>query len=102
MEQQYIQILEKTNQQLGLWTNPYGIMIGVLAILFTILTIIAAVVIYQQSKDYKEKIDKLLGEYEKQLKASSKSQKAEIEKAIENLKGEKLFLGNTIGPLTVS
>ncbi len=56
MEEQYIQILEKTNQQLGLWTNPYGIMIGVLAILFTILTIVAAVIIYRQSKDYQERI----------------------------------------------
>jgi len=138
MEEQYIQILEKTNQQLSLWTNPYGIMIGVLAILFTILTIVAAVIIYRQSKDYKEKvqadreqyaknindfltsqksiieqrekqankveekIDKLLKEYENQLKESSKSQKVEIEKAIENLKEEKSLLGSTIGPLTVS
>lgn len=138
MEEQYIQILEKTNQQLSLWTNPYGIMIGVLAILFTILTIVAAVIIYRQSKDYKErvqadreqyaksindflssqksiieqrekqankveeKIDKLLKQYENQLKESSKSQKVEIEKAIENLKEEKLLLSSTIGPLTVS
>ncbi len=138
MEQQYIQILEKTNQQLGLWTNPYGIIIGALAILFTILTIVAAVIIYRQSRDYKErvqadreryaksindflesqkaiierrekqagkveeKIDKLLEEYKNQLKESSKSQKVEIEKAIENLKEEKLLLGSTIGPLTVS
>ena len=56
--------LEKTNQQLGLWTNPYGIMIGVLAVLFTILTIIAAVIIYRQSKDYKERIQKAFDSWE--------------------------------------
>lgn len=138
MEQQYIQILEKTNQQLSLWTNPYGLMIGALAVLFTVLAIVAAFIIYRQSKDYKDKIqadrkqyadsindfllsqkaiiderekqakqvegkiNKLLDGYEKQLKKSTASQKAEIEKAIKNLKEEKLSLGNTIGPLTVS
>ncbi|MCX6791140.1 MAG: hypothetical protein NTV62_03040 [Candidatus Gribaldobacteria bacterium] len=54
--QNYIGILEKTNQQLNLWYNPYGVMIGVLAILFTVLTIVAAVIIYRQSRDYKTKL----------------------------------------------
>lgn len=55
--QNYINILEKTNQQLSLWYNPYGVIVGVLAILFTILTIVAVVIIYRQSRDYKEKIN---------------------------------------------
>lgn len=55
--QNYINILEKTNQQLSLWFNPYAIMVGVLAILFTILTIVAVVIIYRQSREYKDKIE---------------------------------------------
>lgn len=56
----------------------------------------------KQANKVEEKIDKLLKEYENQLKESSKSQKVEIEKAIENLKEEKSLLSSTIGPLTVS
>ena len=138
MEEQYLQILEKTNQQLGLWTNPYGLMVGALAVLFTALTIVAVFIIYRQSREYKEKlqsdmdlyhksfsdflvsqkviieqrrkevtqveddINKLLKEYEKKLKASSESQKAEIEKAIQKLEEQKLSLSSAIGPITVS
>lgn len=80
MEQQYIQILEKTNQQLSLWTNPYGIMIGVLAIFFTILTIVAAVILYRQSKDYKDKLEADRNLYAKNINDFLESQKLIIEK----------------------
>jgi len=53
----YIEILEKTNQQLNLWQNPYGIMVGALAVLFTILTIVAVVIIYRQGQEYKNRIN---------------------------------------------
>ena len=36
----YQTILEKTNAQLSLWGNPYGLMIGALGVLFTCLTIL--------------------------------------------------------------
>lgn len=52
----YISVLEKTNQQLNLIYNPYAIMVGVLAILFTILTIVAIVIIYRQGQEYKNRI----------------------------------------------
>ncbi|MFH1608946.1 MAG: hypothetical protein ABH951_02950 [Patescibacteria group bacterium] len=134
----YSSILEKTNQQLGLWSNPYGIMIMTLTVLIALLAIVVAFIIYRQGKDYKEKleddrkqqnknfddflasqksiieerevkaseveekIDKLLEEYEKKLKVSSKEQKIEIERAIKDLKEQKVTLGGMIGPLTVS
>lgn len=80
MEQQYIQILEKTNQQLSLWTNPYGVMVGVLAVLFTVLAIVAAVIIYRQSKEYKEKLQADREQYSKIFNEFLASQKAIIEK----------------------
>jgi gas vesicle protein len=64
MVKYYQEILEKTNAQLSLWWNPYGVLIGLLGVLFTILTIIAAVVIYRQSKEYKELINESLSKHE--------------------------------------
>ena len=60
----YQDILEKTNSQLSLWWNPYGVLIGLLGVLFTVLTIIAAVVIYRQSKEYKELIRESITKHE--------------------------------------
>ena len=48
--QNYINILEKTNQQLNLWYNPYGIAIAILAIFFAILALAAAFIIYRQGR----------------------------------------------------
>lgn len=77
---EYQEILEKTNQQLSLWWNPFGVLIGALGILFTILTIISAIIIYRQSKEHREILDesikkneailnKLIEEKNQQLKA---------------------------------
>lgn len=38
-EKAYIEILEKTNSQLSVWTNPYGIMVGIVSALTAILAI---------------------------------------------------------------
>jgi hypothetical protein len=63
----YQQILEKTNNQLSLWTNPYGILIGILGVLITILGIGVAFVIYKQSKDAKDLIKESLSKHENEL-----------------------------------
>lgn len=76
---EYTQILEKTNAQLSLWWNPYGVFIAALGILFAILAILAAYLIYRQSKDYKDllktsidehraALEKLIGEKNNQFK----------------------------------
>ena len=112
--QEYISTLENTNQQLSLWFNPYGILIGSLAVLFALLAIVATVLIYRQSKDYKEKldtfvkgyqdifdklikewqarrdgIDKQIQDYQTQLAKTTGQQKKTIEDAIEKLKAQK-------------
>ncbi len=63
-----LEIMEKTNQQLNLWTNPFSYFIGALGVLFAIAAIIAGVLLYRQSKEYKEKYNKLIQSYDTALK----------------------------------
>src|SRR5216683_5279708 len=46
----YVRLLERTNQQLSLWWNPYGIMVAALGALFAVLAIVAAFIIFRQSR----------------------------------------------------
>ncbi len=112
--QEYVSTLEKTNQQLSLWFNPYGILVGSLAVLFALLAIVATVVIYRQTRDYKEKLDtfvksyqdvfeklikewkskrddldKQIQDYQTQLETTKGAQKKTVEDAIEKLKAQK-------------
>jgi DNA repair exonuclease SbcCD ATPase subunit len=91
IQNDYQEILEKTNQQLSVWTNPYGMLIGVLAILFTLLTIIATVLIFLQSKGFKEKLDKFINSGKEALEKliTEKSKKLEeIDTKLEGYKAE--------------
>lgn len=54
----YIDLLEKTNQQLSLWFNPYAIMVAVLTGLIAILAIGGTFLVYWVSKDYRDKARK--------------------------------------------
>lgn len=123
MMNNYVSILEKTNQQLGVWSNPYGIAIGILSIFIAIIAICVGFALWRHSKEQKERFDKFLLEqekviqtknkrfeqvelkfdalikgYEEQLKSATKNNKIEIEKAIADLKKEKASLGAYIGP----
>lgn len=124
MMEQYISILEKTNQQLGVWSNPYGIAIGILSIFIAIIAMGVAFAIWRQSKEQKDrfnqfladqekiiqlknkkleqvelKLDGLIRGYEKQLKSATKNNKKEIKRAIADLKKEKASIGAYIGPM---
>ena len=130
LTENYISILEKTNQQIGLWSNPYSMIIAVLSTLFLIITIfialmaiVVAYLIWKNSKDqrdyaknffakqekiiqqsnkrinaYEAKLDALIIQYDKQLKSASQKNKAEIQKAIDELKKEKATIGAYISP----
>jgi hypothetical protein len=100
VSQQYLEILEKTNSQLSLWTNPYGLMVGALALLFTVLTIIAVWITYRQSQDFKAQlqstidgystlIDELMNGYEKKFKALSQDFEERTKKQIDELEERK-------------
>jgi DNA-directed RNA polymerase subunit RPC12/RpoP len=64
---QYIALLEKTNAQLGLWWNPYGVMVAALGVLFTVLAIFATVLIWRQGSDHKQILLKSIAEYRRVL-----------------------------------
>lgn len=121
--QNYQSILEKTNQQLSLWSNPYGVAIGILTAFIGILAILVAYAIYRNSKEQREfakaffeeqekiikqsnkriisaeaKLDALLIGYEKKLKSASKKNKVDIQNAIEELKKEKASIGAYFTP----
>lgn len=85
----YIALLEKTNQQLSLWSNPYGVLVGVLSFLVAFLAIAAAVIMYRQSKEYKEIFNKAVQEYQKALQESIKNIGMEAKKDIDLLISEK-------------
>lgn len=119
----YISILEKTNQQLGVWSNPYGIAIGILSILIAIIAIGVAYAFWLNGREqrerqekffadqdriiqlknksigeYESKLDTLIKEYQKQLKSTEKRNREQIQKTIDELKREKASIGAYIGP----
>jgi ribosomal protein S27AE len=127
----YLDILEKTNQQLSLWWNPFSVLIGALGILFTILTIIAAYIIYRQSKEHKEILNEsvrkneailnklieernqqlktvemnlanLISESKEKLKTTTEENKNEIKELIAKLEIQKESLDSQISPVYVT
>jgi len=56
----YAEILEKTNQQLSLWYNPYAIFVGAIGVLLTLTTLFFAGYFFLQSRDHKQKINDLI------------------------------------------
>ncbi|MDD3067183.1 MAG: hypothetical protein PHO48_05150 [Candidatus Gracilibacteria bacterium] len=113
-DNQYREILEKTNQQLSLWWNPYGVMIASLGVLFAVLAGVFAFILWRQSKDYKEenkenfenflsaqnekseaaikKLDDMLAQKEKEFTSATKEKKAEIQKIIDDLQLRKISI----------
>lgn len=63
----YEEILEKTNQQLSLWFNPYGLLVSALGALFTVFAIVAAVLTWRMSKEQKDRIAAIFQEHRKML-----------------------------------
>src|SRR5690606_18615284 len=56
-------ILEKTNNQLSLWYNPFGVFIASLGVLFTVLAIVVAFVIYRQSQEHRRLVEKSIRDH---------------------------------------
>lgn len=59
----YTDILEKTNSQLSLWSNPYGIFFAGLGIFVTLFTIVAAIIHFKQTNDYKNQVNTTIDRY---------------------------------------
>ncbi len=65
LESKYVNLLEKTNQQLDLWRTPWGVWFAALSALFAAGAIIGWVIIYWVSKDFKDKRQESIGKANK-------------------------------------
>lgn len=54
MIENYTSILEKTNQQLSLWSNPYGLMVGILTLLVAVGAIVVSIILLKNSREQKQ------------------------------------------------
>ena len=94
--QYYIDLLEKTNQQLSLWSNPYGILVMVLTFLVAFLTIVAAYVIYRQGQEHKKYYRNAVDEYKntltEKLQEISNEAEKKSEEVVKKLKVEEVRL----------
>ena len=76
----YSEILESTNDQLSHWISHLGIIIAVLAVLFTLLTIVAAIIIWSQGKSFKSLVRDTISKYENIFNNYIDKKKSELEK----------------------
>ena len=67
IQEKYIDVLEKTNQQLSLYWNPYNTILTILTALFAIFTIIFGLILYFQSKEYRKKLAEDKRRYEQKI-----------------------------------
>ena len=65
--QLYISLLENTNQQLSLWSNPYGVLVAILSFLVAFLAIAAAFILFRQTREYRELFQNALKDYQNAL-----------------------------------
>jgi DNA-directed RNA polymerase subunit RPC12/RpoP len=79
----YASIVEKTNQHLSIWVNPYGIMVGVLTLIVAIMAVVVAWYIWKNSKEQKDLFKKSLRSHQEILNAQAVIFKEQIQKQIE-------------------
>ncbi len=89
----YVDLLDKTNQQMTLFGNPYMFGVVILGVLFTALTIIAAILIWRQSKEYKQMVVESITKFQDALNEQVKKIKKEAKVSINTVisKHEKNF-----------
>lgn len=96
----YADILEKTNQQLSLWTNPYGVAVGILSVVIGLLALAVAYHIFIAQRDnkklFKEQVDlavktikdNALSEFQEEIKIKTEEMNKASGKNKEDLKKE--------------
>ena len=69
----YVAIVEKTNQQLSLWYNPYGLMVGLLAIIIAVVAIVVSFLLWKNSDEQKKRAKEFFDRQEENLKNRTKT-----------------------------
>lgn len=121
--QHYVDILEKTNQQMGLWMSSLGVLVSALGVLFAVLSIVVGVYGFWKYKSHQKELkdqlkafmdsinvqiqdqinlydgrfEKLLNVYEGKLKTTDGQQKEMIEGLINDLRFERLRAVSSVG-----
>jgi hypothetical protein len=83
--ERYFGVLQRTNEQLSLWWNPYGIMISMLGILFTILAIIVTFIIFRQSASYRAILNESIQSYQNIINKFLEDKRIEIADKVKEL-----------------
>lgn len=65
-EEEYVELLEKVNQQISYTWNPINATLFILSLLITFGAIVTAVLIYLQSRDFKKRCDEMFKNIQKQ------------------------------------
>lgn len=84
----YVEILEQSNSQLGIWWTALGVFIASLGVLFTIGAIVAGWFIYRQGKDFRKNQDEVLNEYNRRFEEVVYSYEQTMEPYIKRLKSD--------------
>lgn len=92
----FINILEKTNQQLVNYYTPINILVAALGVLIAVIAVVAAVSLFLQGKEYKDNLNKTMlsffDERKKEMQSLTeellKDRKGEIDKLIIKTKEE--------------
>lgn len=121
--QHYVDVLEKTNQQLGLWMSSLGVLVSALGVLFAVLSIVVGIYGFWKYKSHKKELEEqldafmasvnnqiqnqinayddrfgnLLKIYEGKLEETDGKQKDVIENLINDLQRERLRAISSIG-----
>jgi hypothetical protein len=80
----YISVLERTNQQLRPWSNPYGLFIVALGVLSSIATIVVGCLLFTQSREYRDLIKDSIARYESVLAALVQDRMEDLQAHIES------------------
>jgi DNA-directed RNA polymerase subunit RPC12/RpoP len=87
-ESLYISILEKTNHELSLRWNPYGLFVSALGVLFAIAAIVVGVLLFRQSREYRQLIQDSIGKYETIVQALIQDRLDQMQVQVDKLLSE--------------
>jgi DNA-directed RNA polymerase subunit RPC12/RpoP len=88
----YVNVLERTNQQLteqvsstGVLVTALGVSVAVVGVLFTVAAIVAALILFRQSRDYRTILDEEIAQYKRVLHATTAERFAEMANKLEQI-----------------
>jgi DNA-directed RNA polymerase subunit RPC12/RpoP len=79
LSEQYAAVLEKTNNQLSLWWNPYGVFVAMIGVLLTLLAIVVTFIIFRQSAGYRRTINEAIANYRGVIDKFIEEKKADLD-----------------------